>query len=951
MIMNIFDKYFKKEMTLPNFSTVVSQLRHFLPTSRNDTSYLKEYKNWVFACVNARAEELANIKLELYSGDKLVTSHPIFDLINDVNPNTTKYELFFGTQAFLDLTGNAFWYLAREGEGKGKIKQIYLLSPEKMSIVAGQTGLSIAGYVYKNGKDEIPFNPTEILHFKNFNPNGNYPSPHKGMGIVESALWAIETDNESRNWNYSFFKNSAKPDGILSTEGTLSETQYTRIKQQWAQAQQGSGKNGNFALLEGGLKWQETSKTQKDMDFVAQRTFSRDEIFSLFRVPKSVIGIVEDVNRANAEASDYVFAKRTVDPIMKRFVTMLNEYLLPEYGSGLCFKYANPVPDDRLAELQEYSLGWNKWLTTNDIRLEEGLLPSANGDKLYGTFNEVERDNVARPKAIKNVESISKADQVINDFVAKLPVKKELRKATSAQKSVYKEIYLKRFDANEKKLMVELVKYFDKQEVEVLKNVNDEYAGLKPKEYKMKGVKDVLFNRDNAIRSGISLITPNIRRFLDEGIELADSVTGENSNNNTPELDAFISERAKYFAKTINETTAEKLVESITLLLEDGAGISDIKDRVKEIYESAKESRIEMIARTEVSASLNEGAIQGYKQAGIENLEWVTVGGGEAVICQENDGEVRKIGESFSSGETSPPNHPNCFLHHTIKIQTDNGIKTINKIKVGDNVLTHRGRYKKVTKVLEKTERYKGDAVQITYKGRSKKYRNSFTVTPEHPFLTVKGWVMAKDLTTFDDLYVLANRCSACNSKIPHWKTFCSASCVVTDEIKQKIGLKNMGENNGMYNRIGSSSPNYKGGKVSYRGSHWRVERRKALVRDNYTCQDCGISEDHNKDLYKGQGLQVHHISPYRETKCNEVDNLTSLCHKCHGVREGTLNKKVLMSGGAEFILMPIREVEHIKNYNGERLYNFAVEEDESYIANGVVTHNCKCSVVAVFND
>jgi HK97 family phage portal protein len=662
--MDFLNNFFKKEIKLPILSTSVSQPRFSITGQSNDSGYLKEYKNWVFACVNARAEELASIKLELYSGDKEIENNEIIQLLNDVNPNMTKYELFFGTQAFLDLTGNAYWYLARDKDGAGKIKQIYLLQADKMHIVPNKDNpLIIEGYVYVNGKDKIPFNPNEILHFKNFNPMGGYPNPHKGMGIVQSALWAIETDNEARTWNYSFFKNSAKPDGILSTEGTLSDAQYQRIKQQWSQNNGGSSKNGTIGITEGGLKWTETSKTQKDMDFTAQRTFSRDEIFTMFRVPKSVLGIVEDVNRANAEASDYVFAKRTIKPLMRKFVTTLNEYLLPEYGNNLRFEFEDPTPEDRMAELQEYALGHNKWLTTNDIRLEEGLLPSDKGNEFYGTFSEVVRDTVSKSKPVKNAEVQAKgADKVIQDFIAKLPKKeiKEIRKATKAQKDVYKEVYLKRFDDAEKQLIVEVKKYFRDQEKEVLKNVTEEYKGLKPNEFIMKGVEDVVFDMDKAVSAGISLITPNIRKFLEQGAEMGDSITGGNFVSDTI-TERFIKDRAKFFATTINDTTSEAIIKTLTEALELNEGVADIQERIKTVYNEAETYRTERIARTEVSASLNEGNVQSFKQAGIEQVEWLAiVDNVTSDECISNDGEIREIGKEFPAGVTQPPTHVNC---------------------------------------------------------------------------------------------------------------------------------------------------------------------------------------------------------------------------------------------------------------------------------------------------
>jgi HK97 family phage portal protein len=669
--MNIFEKLFNKTekgIKLPIISSVSSMVngsRHSLPNQRDDSNYFKEYKNWVFACINARAEELASMELYLENKktDEEVRQHEILDLLNDVNPNSTRYELFFGTQAFLDLTGNAFWYLARDNEGKGKVKQIYLISPDKMNLVVDKDNqLSLIGYMYGKGKEAVPFGVNEILHFKNFNPSGGYPKPHRGVGIVEASLWAIETDNEARNWNYSFFKNSARPDGILKTDQVLGEDEFKRLKEQWEQTQRGSGNNGKPAILEGGLSWQDISKTQKDMDFIAQRTFSRDEILSLFRVPKTVVGITDDVNRANAEASDYVFAKRTIKPLMERFVTILNEYLLPEYDTNLKFEFENPVPEDRLVELQEYSLGINKWLTRNDIRREEGLIESDNGDVFYGPFSDAPQDAVTQTKTVK----VSKSDQVIenkvDNFVAKLK-KKEItyRKLTNAQKEIHKEIWIKRFDKNEKDLIKDVNGYFKKQEEEVLANAKEEYAGLKPKEFKLKGIDDVLFDEKKAIATGISLITPHLRTFLKEGAEMADSQTGGEFNLNSPDTLKFVQDRSKFFATTINDTTREALLTGIKEALDSDAGFDAIADVIKGVYQQAYDYRTERIARTEVSASLNEGSIQAYKQAGVEDVEWVAVGDDRtADECLANDGQVRKIGDDFPSGESQPPNHINC---------------------------------------------------------------------------------------------------------------------------------------------------------------------------------------------------------------------------------------------------------------------------------------------------
>jgi hypothetical protein len=41
-----------------------------------------------------------------------------------------------------------------------------------------------------------------------------------------------------------------------------------------------------------------------------------------------------------------------------------------------------------------------------------------------------------------------------------------------------------------------------------------------------------------------------------------------------------------------------------------------------------------------------------------------------------------------------------------------------------------------------------------------------------------------------------------------------------------------------------------------------------------------------------------------------------------------------------------VKNVKHWKPKTSKRLYNFAVDEDESYIAKGFVVHNCRCRLI-----
>jgi 5-methylcytosine-specific restriction endonuclease McrA len=82
--------------------------------------------------------------------------------------------------------------------------------------------------------------------------------------------------------------------------------------------------------------------------------------------------------------------------------------------------------------------------------------------------------------------------------------------------------------------------------------------------------------------------------------------------------------------------------------------------------------------------------------------------------------------------------------------------------------------------------------------------------------------------------------------------------------------------------RTGVNHPQYLNGQAQERrGPNWHAQRRKALKRDNSTCQHC-----HNP------GCHVHHIKPFRHygldryKEANRLSNLIVLCDKCHRTEE-----------------------------------------------------------------
>ena len=648
--------------------------------SRVQLKGLEEYKNWVNACVKVRANAVANIDLDLYDKDDVeVETHPILDLLDRVNPYMTKKDLLKATQSFLDLNGNAFWYLARDNNGKGDIKEIYILRPDKVSLVIDTTNpLVVGGYVFRqDGGRKIALDTNEVIHFKNFNPMGEHPFPHLGMSVVEASAWAIDTDNEIRKWNLNFFKNSATPNGILEVgkDGAVGTEEYKRLREQWDKEHKGSAQAHKVAILSGGVTWKETSTNQSEMQFADQKVLNRDEILAIFQVPKTILGLTDNVNRATADASIYVFNLFTVKELMQNIVDTLNEFLLPDFDEQgtLYFDFDSPVKEDRTEVLAEYTAGINNWLTRNEIRAREGLPPTTDGDTIMGGVNLVPIDTLPAPKKSKSekpkVKAIAKkditpktiAEKAVEDFVGKLPATKVYKRIEGEVRDNYIKLWKANLASSRAQLKKKLEVYFTKQEKEVQRNLRNELKGLEAKEFKYKAVSDIVFDEDEAIKAGVSLMTPYLEDYLKRSADSASQLAGGDAFDiNSASAQNFIKARAKLFAEQITETTAQGIVDTVQSGLDEGLTLDEISTNISQFYDGAKGYRTDMIARTEASASANEGAKLAYQDAGVSQWEWIVVDPLDE-DCKGNEGDIVDIGSAFKDGSIQPPDpHPNC---------------------------------------------------------------------------------------------------------------------------------------------------------------------------------------------------------------------------------------------------------------------------------------------------
>jgi len=362
---------------VPYVATRNSLLSMFRSDDKLDQMRAMGSVGTLFAIVNVTSEATSQVNWRLYQKQtdnrrryeydgqdarKEVLNHPALLVWNKPNPFMTRQEFVEATEQHRLLTGES-WWLPTQGDIFNYPTELWYARPDRMEVNPDPFGDFLTGYSYRSPDGtKIPLTPDEVI----LNRIPSPIDPYRGWGPVQSILADLDATRLSAEWNRNFFRNSAMPGGIIKVDEGLTDGQYNRLQQQWGEQHRGVGNAHRVGILEAGMEWVDRSFSQRDMQFVELRKVSSEVIREAYHFPKPMLGAVDDVNRANAEAAEVVFARWLVKPALERMKQALNAEFLPLFGSlgnGVEFDYDNPVPDDRDADNRETEVKANAYAT------------------------------------------------------------------------------------------------------------------------------------------------------------------------------------------------------------------------------------------------------------------------------------------------------------------------------------------------------------------------------------------------------------------------------------------------------------------------------------------------------------------------------------------------------------------------------------------------------------
>lgn len=315
-----------------------------------------EHNGTLWQIVHRTSTSLASVQWHLYRAtpDRNVTTdrvevfrHAALDLLRKPNKFMSGYRLRETVQQHVDLTGEGYIIVAKYGRLP---LELWPVMPNRMEPVPSSTKF-LAGWMYTgpNG-EQIPLECDEVLQIKMPHPR----DPYRGLGPVQSILTQLDAAKYSVEWNRNFFLNSATPNGVIQLDRRLNDDDWDELVLRWNEQHKGVSRAHRVAVIEEGT-WQSNTMSMVDMQFSELQTQSRDRLLEAFGIAGSMIGVVEDVNRANAEAGKAMFAEYLTVPRADRWRDDVWAPLLAMYGSpgatpGVEMDYDSPVPTDVVLE-------------------------------------------------------------------------------------------------------------------------------------------------------------------------------------------------------------------------------------------------------------------------------------------------------------------------------------------------------------------------------------------------------------------------------------------------------------------------------------------------------------------------------------------------------------------------------------------------------------------------
>ena len=650
-------------------------------------SLIDKYKSWAYTCGNRNAAAIAKANLRLYStrstgeqkaGEKYghpvgrpitkeqrkhlesknwfnqsarvktaaeveeILEHPFIDLMQQVNPWHNQFDMMERTSLFQDMTGDAYWLLCDKVINGRKIPTDIWILPSQLVKIVPDPRHYIKGYLYgKNQSNPVKLRPEQVIHFK----RPNLTDPWYGMSRIEGAWWAIVGYQSMEQYEFNQTENHGIQDLLINyKKGSLDAKQRRDLMQAWSQAM--TFASGNRAPLIGDedLEIKPVSWSPREMGFLKGREWRKGEIISAFGQHEAMYS--KNANTANIKGAIYLWEEYETEPSLKRIEQKLNEQLLPRYSDRLFVAFDSSVEVDNefLLKQVESDLGKNI-RAINEVRAERGLDPVPWGDvplvqstivPLGSTIPPGDETDQMRRLPEKGIKARSSFRSGSGSSGGTHTI--EIKADGSVDIDLTGGANAGKLDKSGRVIEAGMREVWQAQFVLALQEVPRgsaaDFSWVASEEW----AQEIFKLTNEAIKEEI--IVGGVRGAQKINVIMTDFI-------DRPRVQQAIHQHGFDFARAINQTTADRLKEAMSIGMEAGESIPELTTRIQSIHEGWSKWRAEGIARSESARALSAGQDLQWQESGVVAAkEWDAMDDA-CPFCLDMDGKIVELGNAW----------------------------------------------------------------------------------------------------------------------------------------------------------------------------------------------------------------------------------------------------------------------------------------------------------------
>ena len=356
------------------------------PPSMNTAEWLSMFsKSPRLAVVDRIASDLASVGGRLLrvnedGSETEVTQHPFLDFMAQPNPlyEMTSSAIWRLHEIYLMLVGEGFFLIERDAIGRPV--EFWNVPPHwvKMTPYLGNPNYQIVS----PGGLSMGIPVDDMFVMKQLNPLDPFM---RGLGIAESIADEVEIDEYAAKFQKRFFYNDATPPTVFIMPDATPE-QRDAFMAGWNKRHKGVENSHTAAALTGNVSVHELGKGEgKNLGFIESRVAMRDAVLEHFGVPREIMGITENSNRATADAAQYIYAKNVLMPRLRNREEAINKQLLPLFSLGehYVWRFDSIIPYDKDFDKAKALDGWQSGLLMKNEARELLDLASVEGGDVY----------------------------------------------------------------------------------------------------------------------------------------------------------------------------------------------------------------------------------------------------------------------------------------------------------------------------------------------------------------------------------------------------------------------------------------------------------------------------------------------------------------------------------------------------------------------------------------